>query len=68
MDKSFAPFSMNFMVKDQPGIQEIAKYIFEEWNPTTVIPAHDDVIRGRTLIQNVLQSHFGIERSSIEQE
>ena len=62
MDKLFAPFYMNFMVKDQPRIQEIAKYILEEWNPTTVIPAHGDVIRGRTLIQNVLRSHFCMER------
>ena len=66
MDKLFAPFYMNFMVKDhvkdQPRIQEIAKYILEEWNPTTVIPVHGDVIRGRTLIQNVLWSHFCMER------
>lgn len=59
MDKVFAPFYMNLMVQKQPKLQDIVKHILDEWNPTTLIPAHGDVIRGKTLIQNVLQKHFG---------
>jgi hypothetical protein len=62
MDKLFAPFYMNFMVQEKPRLTEIANYILEEWNPSTVIPAHGDVIRGRTLIQTVLRSHFGLSK------
>ena len=59
MDKVFAPFYMNLMVQEQPKLQDIVTLILEEWTPTTLIPAHGDVIRGKTLIQNVLQRHFG---------
>jgi Domain of unknown function (DUF4336) len=62
MDRLFAPFYLNFMVQEKPRLREIANCILDDWNPSTVIPAHGDVIRGRTLIQTVLRTHFGLSK------
>lgn len=61
MDNIFLPFYKNFMVKDRTKYQEVVKVILDEWEVETLIPAHGDIIRGKTLIRNVLSEHLRIE-------
>ena len=64
MDKLFRPFYLGLMVKSDSNneFRRIASYIsgLDEngWDVATVIPAHGDIIRGKTFCREVLKSHF----------
>ena len=60
MDNVYLPFYKNFMVKDRPKYREAVAIILDEWDVETLIPAHGDIIRGKTLIRNVLSGHLQI--------
>lgn len=64
MDKLFRPFYLGLMVKSnsKDEFRRIASYISgldeDGWDIETVIPAHGDIIRGKTFCREVLKSHF----------
>ena len=64
MDKLFRPFYLGLMVKSdfKDEFRRIASYISgldeDGWDVETVIPAHGDIIRGKTFCREVLKSHF----------
>lgn len=68
MDKLFYPFYMNFMVKGdkRDEFNEVARYITcgnsdnDGWEVETIIPAHGDIVRGKELCRQVLETHFNI--------
>jgi len=60
MDKLFRPFYMNLMVNEKDKFQQIVRHVTEQWEPETLIPAHGDIVRGRTLIKDTLRRHFGV--------
>jgi hypothetical protein len=65
MDKVYRPFYMNLMVgseqQRQQKYESIVKFILQKWDVETLIPAHGDIVRGKSLIQQVLQDHFGVD-------
>ena len=66
MDKLFRPFYLGLMVKSdsKEEFRRIASFISgldkDGWDVETVIPAHGDIIRGKTFCREVLKSHFGL--------
>ena len=60
MDLIFLPFYKSFMVKDRTKYKEAVDIIINEWDIETLIPSHGDIIRGKTIIQNVLSRHLRI--------
>jgi hypothetical protein len=63
MDRIYLPFYRTFMVTDESNYQRIVQHILREWDIETVIPAHGDLLRGKPLIQSLLQKHFGVTAS-----
>ena len=68
MDKLFYPFYMNVMIppEKRSTFEEIARYITcgsggGGWEVETIIPAHGDIVRGKTLCRRVLEGHFRIQ-------
>ena len=68
MDKLFYPFYMKFMVKNdrRDDFEEIARFTTcgrsdFGWEVETIIPCHGDIVRGRGLCRNVLETHFNIQ-------
>jgi hypothetical protein len=61
MDKVYAPFFQNYMVKDQKAYREIAHHIVHVWDVEILIPAHGDILRGKEFISTVLKMHFGLD-------
>jgi hypothetical protein len=69
MDKLFYPFYMNVMISPEKRstFEEIARYITCDsgggggWEVETIIPAHGDIVRGKTLCRRVLERHFRIQ-------
>lgn len=64
MDKLFYPFYMNFMVSKRESFEDIARFITCQWEVETIIPAHGDVIRGKSVCRQVLSKHFNVQCSS----
>lgn len=66
MDQIYKPFYMNLMVENEKRAEfrKIASFLSgnssPSWNVNVLIPAHGDIVRGTTLIQNILQKHFGL--------
>ena len=61
MDKVFLPFYNNLMVRDKEAfLQQIVHTILFKWDVETLIPAHGDIIRGKSVVQEVLKKHFGV--------
>ena len=61
MDQIFRPFYLNFMISGDEKREEYKKvvnFILTEWDIETLIPAHGDVVRGKSLIRQILQSHL----------
>jgi len=64
MDRLFKPFYLGLMIK--PDRKDlfllIASYIAglneDGWDVQTIIPAHGDILRGKTFCREVLKSHF----------
>lgn len=64
MDKVFRPFYLNLMIQrdKRPPFQAICEFLVNGWEIETVIPAHGDIIRGKTLIQTVLTDFFNLNK------
>ena len=71
MDKLFRPFYLGLMIQNDKKNEfiQVAKFISGItdgddnqpcWDVETVIPAHGDVIRGSTLVRQVLKDHFNL--------
>lgn len=63
MDKLFRPFYLNLMVKSDSKnrFRNIASFISGDgWDVRTVIPAHGDIVRGKTFCRNILKDHFNL--------
>ena len=68
MDKLFRPFYLNLMIKDEKrdAFKMIATFISgldsstPNWDIEVVIPAHGDIIRGKTFTKEVLRHHFNL--------
>lgn len=66
MDKLFRPFYLGLMIKSdcKDQFRRIASYISgvdeNGWDVETVIPAHGDIIRGKTFCREILKSHFNL--------
>ena len=66
MDKLFRPFYLNLMTKPSSKdrfrhLAAFASGVNESgWDVQTVIPAHGDVIRGKTFCRGVLKQHFDL--------
>jgi hypothetical protein len=61
MDSIYLPFYKNFMIKNRTKYKEAIGIILDEWDVETLIPAHGDIIRGKTLIRNLLSQHLSID-------
>lgn len=62
MDKVYAPFFNNFMVTDPGAYRQVCEHVVNTWDVETVIPAHGDVLRGKSFIQDVLGKFFQIKQ------
>ena len=60
MDQVYKPFYNNLMVQDKQSYQRIVDTILNKWDVATVIPAHGDLVRGKPMVQQVLQTHFAV--------
>jgi len=68
MDKLFRPFYLNLMIqkKKQDDFKEIATFVSglesssPNWDIEVVIPAHGDILRGKTFTKEVLRDHFNL--------
>mmetsp|Transcript_11430 Transcript_11430/g.25610 ORF Transcript_11430/g.25610 Transcript_11430/m.25610 type:complete len:442 (-) Transcript_11430:76-1401(-) len=64
MDRLFSPFYLNLMVKSDArdrfrGLASFMSGVDDNgWDVETVIPAHGDIIRGKTLCRTILKDHF----------
>jgi hypothetical protein len=58
MDKVFLPFFKNLMIKDRTKYDDIVNVILNEWEVETIIPAHGDIIRGKSVVRSVLKKHL----------
>lgn len=58
MDKIYYPFWSNFMIRDDRLYEEIASHILNVWDVETVIPAHGDILRGKSFVSGVLRRHL----------
>ena len=61
MDKIYRPFYQNLMVKERSQFREISEFLVDGWEIETVIPAHGDIIRGKTFIQAVFRDFFKLK-------
>jgi hypothetical protein len=61
MDQIYRPFFNNFMVTDQSQYRDVVNHILDVWDVETLIPAHGDILRGRTLIRQALREHFQLD-------
>jgi hypothetical protein len=66
MDKVFRPFYLNLMVsrEKRTPFREICEFLSSAWEIETVIPAHGDIIRGKTLIRTVFQDFFDVKEKA----
>jgi len=46
------------MIQDKSKFQELIQFIINDWEATTLIPAHGDLIRGRSVIQDALRKQL----------
>ena len=60
MDKVYRPVYLQLLVEKGP-FQDISKFICDELDVQTIIPAHGDLVRGSILIRNILRKHFALE-------
>lgn len=58
MDKVYYPFYNNLMVTDKQEYRHLANHIVNVWQPELVVPAHGDVLRGKSFIRDVLSRFF----------
>jgi Domain of unknown function (DUF4336) len=54
MNRLYLPLYKNIMVTDKDKYRKIVNFIVNNWEATTLIPAHGDLIRGQKIIQQVL--------------
>jgi hypothetical protein len=67
MDKVFRPFYLNLMIsrEKRSPFQDICEFLVHgRWEIETVIPAHGDIIRGKTLIQSVFKDFFNVKEKT----
>ena len=63
MDKLFQPFYMNLMVNQKDRFRrEICGTILDKWDVETIVPAHGDIIRGKSVIRALLTKHFQLDK------
>lgn len=60
MNRLYLPLYKKIMVQDKSAFQKIVNFIIEEWDATTLIPAHGDLVRGRSVIQDVLRQRLRV--------
>ena len=58
MNRLYLPIYKKVMVQDKTAFQKLVKFIVTDWESTTLIPAHGDLVRGRTVIQEVLRKQL----------
>ena len=58
MNRLYLPIYKDVMVRDKTAFQKIIDFIVNDWESTTLIPAHGDLVRGRSVIQDVLKKQL----------
>jgi len=58
MNRLYLPIYKNVMIQDKSKFQELIQFIINDWEATTLIPAHGDLIRGRSVIQDALRKQL----------
>ena len=54
MNRLYLPIYKGIMVQDTKAFRKLINFIVNNWEATTLIPAHGDLVRGRSVIQEVL--------------
>ena len=59
MDKIYRPFYLKLMIKDtkKASFESIVQKIID-FDVETIIPAHGDIVRGKSLVRRILKDHF----------
>jgi len=61
MNQLYAPFYRSFMITSEGEYQNLCNIILKEWDITTIIPAHGDILRGtRSTLSQLLGDFFKV--------
>ena len=63
MNRLYLPIYKSLMVIQKETYQQIVDFIINQWQATTLIPAHGDLVRGKNVIQQVLNRQLKLSKT-----